>query len=75
MLKCVKCSEGGLIRELDTFHIVHSPRFPLLASLKLMFGTGTSVQKFDYSSPAIKIDPVGPPINSSSRNSRVEVFI
>jgi len=43
---CGKDSESGLIREQYMFHIVHSPSFALLASLKLTFGIGTSDQRF-----------------------------
>jgi len=32
-------------------HIVHSPRFTLLAPMKPTFGIGTSDQRFGYSSP------------------------
>jgi len=33
------------------FHIVHSPRFTLLAPMKPTFSIGTSDQRFGYSSP------------------------
>lgn len=47
---CGKDLEGGLVREQYMFHIVHSPRFPLLVPLKLTFSNGTSHQRFGDSS-------------------------
>ncbi len=41
---CGKDSEGRLIREHYIFHIVHSPRFTLLAPLKSTFGIAMSDQ-------------------------------
>jgi len=38
------------------FYIVHSPRFPLLAALKSIFGIGTNDQRFGYSSKTMNID-------------------
>ncbi|MEQ2190271.1 hypothetical protein GOODEAATRI_034063 [Goodea atripinnis] len=66
---CGENSKGGLIREQCMFHIVHSPRFGLLAPLK------PSDQRFGYSSPAVYIDPVELPTDSSGGNRRVEVHI
>lgn len=40
------------------FHLVHSPRFPLLAPLKLTFSKGTSNQMFGYSSLTMDTDSV-----------------
>jgi len=40
------------------FHIVHSPRFTLLAPMKLTFGIDTRDQRFGYSSPIVNIDSV-----------------
>ena len=57
------------------FHIVHSPRFALLAPLKLTFGIGTSDQRFGYSSPVVYTDPVELLTDSSGGNRRVEVHI
>ncbi|KAK5618107.1 hypothetical protein CRENBAI_022128 [Crenichthys baileyi] len=69
---CRENSKGGLIREQYMFHIVHSPRFMLLAPLKLTFGIGMSDQRFGYSSPVVYIDPVELPTDSSGGNRRVE---
>ena len=50
------------------FHIIHSPRFALLAPLKPKFGIGTRDQRFGYSSPTMSIDPVELLRNSLGRN-------
>jgi len=55
------------------FHIVHSPRFTLLAPMKLTFGIDTRDQRFGYSSPIVNIDSVK--LNSFGGKRRVKVFI
>ncbi|MED6279365.1 hypothetical protein CHARACLAT_033659 [Characodon lateralis] len=52
-----------------------SPRFVLLGPLKPTFDIGMSDQRFGYSSPAVYIDPVELPMDSSGGNRRVEVHI
>jgi len=57
------------------FLIVHSPRFALSAPMKSTFGTGTSKQRFGYSSPPLNFDSVELLMNRFGGNRRVEVHI
>jgi len=52
------------------FHIVHSPRFALLAPLKPTFSTDTSDQRFGYSGQIMNMDSVKLLTNSFGGNRR-----